>query len=109
MRTPLGRTRAEKLDVFDQRLHLRAGIGQALAVHAPVHAAIDALFERKHLIVGQHGKCGEGRDEGGGKGPQSGVQMAVDASQVVACVALLGIGRVLADMLCRIDDSPGGS
>jgi hypothetical protein len=70
----------EKLDIGDQGLHLRAILRQVLAVHASPHAAIDALFERDHLIVHQHGKRGEGRDEGSGERPQARVEMAVLAS-----------------------------
>ena len=78
--------------------------GQSLAVHAPQHAAIDALFERNHLIVDQHGKTGEGGDEGGGEGLEPGVEMAVRAGEVVSRVALRLIGCALADLACGVDD-----
>ena len=68
------------------------------------HAAIDALFQRDHLVVDHHGKAGVGRDERSAEGPQAGIQMTIHASEVVAGIAVLRIGRVLADMRCRIDD-----
>ena len=94
----------QELDIGDQGLHLRAILRQVLAIHAAPHAAIDAIFQGEHLIVHQHGKRGEGRDEGRGERPEPRVEMAVHAGEVVAGVALLRIARALADMRCGIDD-----
>ena len=92
------------LEIGNDGLHLRTVCRKLLAVHAADHAAIDALLERDHLVVDHHGKASVGRNERGAEGPQSGIQMAVHASEVIASVALRRIGRVLADMGCRIDD-----
>jgi hypothetical protein len=75
-----------------------------LAQSLPPHAAVDAIRQRQHLVVDQHGKCREGRDEWRRERLQPGVQVAILAGEIVAGIAHGGIGRAPADMLRRIDD-----
>src|SRR4029079_190256 len=48
---------AQNLHIGDDGLHLRTVLRQLHAVHAPDHAAIDALLERDHRVVDHHGKA----------------------------------------------------
>jgi hypothetical protein len=78
-------------------------LGQILAVHAPLHAAVDTFGKREHLIVDHHRKS-QGGNERRGKGLESGVQVAALAGEIIAGKTHGGIVSVLPDMFRGVDD-----
>ena len=101
----LRRPLAEEFDIGDERLHLAdRPPAQFLAVHAADHAAIDALLQcdapcRRPSWENWHrSKRRELRRA------SARIEMAVHACQIVSGIAVLWIGRALADMRRRIDD-----